>query len=171
MMTIEEQESEVIENEAPTEPNETDKIKELEEKVAEWEDKYKRLYAEFDNYQKRTTKEKDLRYSDAVIDTVLAFLPVADNLDRAIATEVESEEAKKVLEGVVLVKKQMLDTLSKLDVTEIKAVGEDFDPTLHNAVMHVEDENITENTVVEEFIKGYKYKDKVIRHSTVKVAN
>lgn len=169
---IEEQESEVIENEAPTEPNETDKIKELEEKVAEWEDKYKRLYAEFDNYQKRTTKEKDLRYSDAVIDTVLAFLPVADNLDRAIATEVESEEAKKVLEGVVLVKKQMLDTLSKLDVTEIKAVGEDFDPTLHNAVMHVEDENITENTVVEEFIKGYIYKnDRVVRHSMVKVAN
>lgn len=169
---IEEQESEVIENEAPTEPNETDKIKELEENVAEWEDKYKRLYAEFDNYQKRTTKEKDLRYSDAVIDTVLAFLPVADNLDRAIATEVESEEAKKVLEGVVLVKKQMLDTLSKLDVTEIKAVGEDFDPTLHNAVMHVEDENITENTVVEEFIKGYIYKnDRVVRHSMVKVAN
>ncbi len=169
---IEEQESEVTENEAPTEPNETDKIKELEEKVAEWEDKYKRLYAEFDNYQKRTTKEKDLRYSDAVIDTVEAFLPVADNLDRAIATEVETEEAKKVLEGVILVKKQMQDTLSKLDVTEIKAVGEDFDPNLHNAVMHVEDENITENTVVEEFIKGYIYKnERVVRHSMVKVAN
>lgn len=169
---VEEQAADVVENESPAETADENKIKELEEKLAEWEDKYKRLYAEFDNYQKRTTKEKDLRYSDAVIDTVLAFLPVADNLDRAIATEVESEEAKKVLDGVTLVKKQMLDTLSKLDVTEIKAVGEDFDPNLHNAVMHVEDENITENTVVEEFIKGYIYKnDRVVRHSMVKVAN
>lgn len=148
------------------------KIKELEEKVCEWEDKYKRLFAEFDNYQKRTAKEKDSRYADAVIDTVAAILEIADNLDRAIAIEVTSEEAKNVLEGVNLVRKQMNDTLSKLNVTEIKAVGEEFDPNLHNAVMHIEDEAITENTVVEEFLKGYIYKnERVVRHSMVKVAN
>ncbi len=150
----------------------SEKIKELEEKVLEWEDKYKRLFAEFDNYQKRTAKEKDLRYADAVIDTVAAILEVADNLDRAVAVEVSSDEAKNVLEGVNLVKKQMSDTLSKLNVTEIKAVGEEFDPNLHNAVMHIEDEAITENTVVEEFLKGYIYKnERVVRHSMVKVAN
>lgn len=149
-----------------------DKIKELEEKVCEWEDKYKRLYAEFDNYQKRTAKEKDARYADAVIDTVEAFLQVSDNLERAIAVEVTTEEAKNVLEGVILVKKQMTDTLTKLNVTEIAAVGEEFDPNLHNAVMHIEDEAVTENTVVEEFLKGYIYKnERVVRHSMVKVAN
>lgn len=145
---------------------------EQDAKIAELEDKYKRLYAEFDNYQKRTQKEKDARYADAVIDTVSAFLEIADNLERAIAVEVTSEEAQKVLDGVALVKKQMTDTLSKLNVTEIKAVGEEFDPNIHNAVMHVEDESVTDNTVVEEFLKGYIYKnERVVRHSMVKVAN
>ena len=148
------------------------KIDKLTEEVSEWEDKYKRLYAEFDNYQKRTAKEKDARYADAVIDTVAAFLEIADNLDRAVSIEVSTEEAQKVLDGVALVKKQMTDTLSKLNVTEIKAVGEEFDPNVHNAVMHIEDEGVTENTVVEEFLKGYIYKnERVVRHSMVKVAN
>lgn len=148
------------------------KIDELSQEISEWEDKYKRLYAEFDNYQKRTAKEKDARYADAVIDTVAAFLEIADNLDRAMAVEISNEEAQKVLDGVALVKKQMTDTLSKLDVTEIKAVGEEFDPNVHNAVMHIEDESVTENTVVEEFLKGYIYKnERVVRHSMVKVAN
>ena len=154
-------------------PEETvDREQELEAKVKELEEKYLRLYAEFDNYQKRTMKEKDARYADAVIDTVEAFLPVADNLERALAVEIESEEAKKVLTGVEMVAKQMKETLSKLDVTEIKALGEEFDPNLHNAVMHVEDETVTENTIVEEFMKGYIYKnERVVRHSMVKVAN
>lgn len=143
-----------------------------EDKIKEWEDKYMRLYAEFDNYQKRTSKEKDARYADAVIDTVAAFLPVADNLERAQGLEVESEEAKKVLEGVALVMKQFKDTLSKLDVSEIPAVGEEFNPNIHEAIMHIEDENKTENVIVEEFMKGYIYKkDRVVRHSMVKVAN
>ena len=143
-----------------------------EDKIKEWEDKYMRLYAEFDNYQKRTLKEKDARYADAVIDTVAAFLPVADNLERAQAIEVESEEAKNVLEGVALVMKQFKDTLAKLDVSEIPAVGEEFNPNIHEAIMHVEDENKTENVIVEEFMKGYIYKkDRVVRHSMVKVAN
>lgn len=161
------------EQEAVEEKNPLDEqIKELLEQVSQWEDKYKRLYAEFDNYQKRTAKEKDARYADAVIDTVACFLEVNDNLDRAIAVNVSTDEAKNVLEGVSLVKKQMTDTLSKLDVTQIKAVGEEFDPNLHNAVMHIEDEAITENTVVEEFLKGYIYKnERVVRHSMVKVAN
>ena len=158
-------------NETPVDETET-KITELEQKVKDWEDKYTSLYAEFDNYQKRTQKEKDARYSDAVIDTVGAFLEIADNLDRAVAIEVNSEEAQKVLDGVALVKKQMTDTLSKLNVTEIKAVGEEFDPNIHNAVMHIEDESVTDNTVVEEFLKGYIYKnERVVRHSMVKVAN
>ena len=158
-------------NETPVDETET-KITELDQKVKDWEDKYTRLYAEFDNYQKRTQKEKDARYADAVIDTVGAFLEIADNLDRAVAIEVNSEEAQKVLDGVALVKKQMTDTLSKLNVTEIKAVGEEFDPNIHNAVMHIEDESVTDNTVVEEFLKGYIYKnERVVRHSMVKVAN
>ena len=171
-------ENEVLEekqNEQTQEQPETpeaNREKELAEKVKDWEEKYVRLYAEFDNYQKRTMKEKDARYADAVIDTVEAFLPVADNLERALAVEVESEEAQKVLTGVEMVVKQMKETLSKLDVTEIKALGEEFDPNLHNAVMHVEDESVTENTIVEEFMKGYIYKDdRVVRHSMVKVAN
>ena len=171
-----EQEAVLEEEQTETAPDKKDeaceKIKELEEKLSESDDKYKRLYAEFDNYQKRTAKEKDARYADAVIDTVEAFLEVSDNLERAMAVEVESEDAKKVLEGVALVKKQMNDTLSKLNVTEIKAVGEEFDPNLHYAVMHIEDESITENTVEEEFLKGYIYKNEsVVRHSMVKVAN
>lgn len=174
---------EVLENEEVVEteeqPEETveiseeeKKISELEEKIKEQDEKYMLLFAEYDNYRKRTTKEKDARYADAVIDTVNEFLQVADNLERAVLVNVESEEAKNVLSGVELVKKQMADILTKLGVEEIKAVGEEFDPNLHNAVMHIEDENITENTVVEEFQKGYIYKkERVVRHSMVKVAN
>lgn len=143
-----------------------------EDKIKEWEDKYMRLFAEFDNFKKRTLKEKDARYADAVIDTVLAFLPVADSLERALAVEVENDEAKKVLEGVELVMKQFKDTLTKLEVSEIPAVGEEFNPHLHEAIMHIEDENKTENVIVEEFVKGYIYKnERVVRHSMVKVAN
>lgn len=143
-----------------------------EDKIKEWEDKYMRLFAEFDNFKKRTLKEKDARYADAVIDTVLAFLPVVDNLERALAVEVENDEAKKVLEGVELVMKQFKDTLTKLEVSEIPAVGEEFNPHLHEAIMHIEDENKTENVIVEEFVKGYIYKnERVVRHSMVKVAN
>lgn len=168
-----EEENQVVEEvtEEETEVTSEDKVSEIEAKLKEWEDKYMRLYAEYDNFQKRSKREKDARYADAVADVIGEMLPVADNLERALATEVESEDAKKVLEGVVMIKKQMDECLSKLDVSEIKAVGEEFDPNLHNAVMHVEDEAVTENTVVEEFMKGYQYKERVIRHSMVKVAN
>ena len=170
------QNEETAEAQAAEETGETDetgeKIAELEKKLKEWEDKYTRLYAEYDNYQKRSKREKDARYADAVVDVIAQILPVADNLDRALATEVESEDAKKVLDGVSMVKKQMNEILNKLEVSEIAAVGEEFDPNVHNAVMHIEDDSTADNTVVEEFMKGYKYKDdRVIRHSMVKVAN
>ena len=143
-----------------------------EEKYRELEDKYMRLCAEYDNYQKRTTREKEARYADAVIDTCAAFLPVLDNLSRALEVEVTSEDAVKVKAGVELVAKQMKDVLQKLDVTEIAAVGEEFDPNLHNAIQHTEDDTVTENTIVEEYMQGYTYKNgRVVRHSMVKVAN
>lgn len=156
------------ENEKPSKTKE----EELEEKLKEQTDKYVRLFAEYDNYQKRSQREKDARYGDAVIDTVSAILSIGDNLDRALAVEVSSEDAVKFKEGVELVKKEFDSVLEKLGVSEIKAEGEQFDPNLHNAVMHIEDETTDDNTVVEEFMKGYIYKDnRVIRHSMVKVAN
>ena len=143
-----------------------------EEKLKEQTEKYMRLYAEFDNFQKRSQREKDARYADAVIDTVAALLPVGDNIERALQTEVESEDAVKLKEGVEMIKKQFCEVLDKLGVSEIAALGEQFDPNVHNAIMHVEDETTEDNTVVEEFMRGYKYKDgRVVRHSMVKVAN
>ena len=142
------------------------------DKAKEWEDKYIRLYAEFDNYKKRTQREKDAIYADAVIDTVGELLAVADNIGRALDTEVTNEEAVKLREGVAMVHKQMIEILTKLGVTEIAALGEQFDPNVHNAVMHIEDETVDDNTVVEEFMKGYIYNGtRVVRHSMVKVAN
>ena len=162
------------EAEAPEEAVETEIVPNEPEKdlAKEWEDKYIRLFAEFDNFKKRSAREKDARYADAVIDTSCAMLDVLDNLQRALQTEVKSDEAKMFYDGVALVEKQMKEVLEKLNVTEIKAVGEQFDPNLHNAVMHIEDDSIDDNTVVEEFMKGYIYKDsRVVRHSMVKVAN
>lgn len=165
-------EEEVTQETPAEEVEEKDPEEELSEKLAESEDKYLRLFAEFENYKKRTQKEKDARYADAVIDAVAEILPVLDNLDRALAVEVTSEDAKSFKEGVEMTKKQMLDSLTKLGVTEIKALGEEFNPNLHNAVMHIEDDAVTENTVVEEFMKGYIYNnERVVRYSMVKVAN
>lgn len=169
-----EEEKKQEEIESPEEAVESEVVPDEPEKdmAKEWEDKYVRLFAEFDNFKKRSAREKDARYADAVIDTTAAMLDVLDNLQRALQTEVQSEEAKKFYDGVALVEKQMKEVLAKLNVTEIKAVGEQFDPNLHNAVMHIEDESTDDNTVVEEFMKGYIYKDtRVVRHSMVKVAN
>ncbi|MCI5605111.1 MAG: nucleotide exchange factor GrpE [Clostridia bacterium] len=171
---------EIIEETEETEQNEAaeeaepekSKEEELEEKLKEQTDKYMRLYAEYDNFQKRSQREKDARYADAVIDAVAALLPIGDNLERALQTEVESEDAVKLKEGVEMVMKQFDESLAKLGVKPISAQGEQFDPNLHNAVMHIEDETIDDNTVVEEFMKGYIYNDsRVVRHSMVKVAN
>lgn len=154
---------------AETEMTEEDKLR---EQLKEQNDKYIRLLAEYDNYQKRTQKEKAARYADAVIDTVEKLLPIGDNLERALKTEVSTEEAVKFKEGVEMVMKQFTDCLEKLGVTPIKAEGEQFDPNLHNAVMHVDDDSVDDNTIVEDFMRGYIYKnERVVRHSMVKVAN
>ena len=131
-------------------------------------DKYLRLMAEYDNYRKRSQKEKEGLYGDIKSDTVSKFLPVYDNLARALAQSTEDEAYRK---GVEMIMNQFNTTLEKLGVSRIESLGQKFDPSLHNAVMHVEDEEAGENIVVEEFQKGYTYKDFVVRHSMVKVAN
>ena len=144
----------------------------LQKELDELNDKYLRLMSEYANYQTRTAKEKAARYADAMVDAVAELLPIGDNLERALKTEVSTEEAVKFKEGIEMVMKQFNDCLERLGVTPIKAEGEQFDPNIHNAIMHIEDETIDDNTVVEEFMKGYMYKgDRVVRHSMVKVAN
>ena len=131
-------------------------------------DQFVRLTAEYDNYRKRTTKEKDNIYQDAKADTVKPFLDVYDNLLRGAAQFAEDDPNRQ---GMELICKQFVDVLGKLGVTEIEAMGKPFDPERHNAVMHVEDEEIEESTVVEVFQKGFIMGDKVLRFSMVKVAN
>lgn len=130
-------------------------------------DKHLRTLAEYENYKRRTQKEKDETYVNAQADTVSKLLPVLDNLERALATE----EASPFKDGIEMIVKQLLETLEKMGVTEIEAVGKEFDPNLHSAVMHIEDEELGANIIAEEFQKGYMLKDKVIRYSMVKVAN
>ena len=142
----------------------------IEKWATELNDKYLRLMAEFDNFKKRSQKEKEDLFKLVVCDCVAGFLPVLDNLDRAVVAGAETED-KGLLDGVKLVQKQFFDTLTALGVEEIKTVGEEFNPELHNAVMHVEDSEVGANIIVEEFMKGYIYKGKVIRHSMVKSAN
>ncbi|NLM57836.1 MAG: nucleotide exchange factor GrpE [Clostridium sp.] len=147
---------------------------ELEEKSKKCEEYFnmlQRTAAEFDNYKKRTAKEKESIYTDATVDVIAAFLPVVDNIERAIAAFSNEIDAASLKEGVDLVYRQFKDVMGKLGVEEIKSVGEKFDPNLHNAVMHVEDPEYDESVIIEEFQKGYILKDRVIRYSMVKVAN
>ena len=153
--------------EAPAEEKKPEE-KAVSEEMALLNDKYLRICAEYDNYRKRTQKEKDNLYGDIRANVITSFLPVYDNLTRALAAATTDEAYRK---GVELIMNQFNATMEKLGVTEIKAVGEKFDPSVHNAVMHVNDETKGENEVVEEFQKGFKIGDKVIRFSMVKVAN
>jgi molecular chaperone GrpE len=141
------------------------------ERCGEYLDRFQRTAAEFDNFKKRTAKEKEALYDDAVCDVIREFLPVIDNLERAQNAVSAESSAQSLKDGVELVLKQFRETLKKIGVEEIKAVNETFDPMLHNAVMHVEDESLGHSVVVEEFQKGYIFKDRVIRYSMVKVAN
>ena len=136
--------------------------------MAQQEDKYLRLAAEYDNYRKRTQREKESIYGDAKADTIKPFLAVYDNLERGIAQYAEEDVHRQ---GLELIAKQFMEVLGKLGVTEIEALGKPFDPEKHNAVMHVEDEAIEESTVVEVFQKGFAIGEKVLRFSMVKVAN
>ncbi len=145
------------------------KLKEAEEQLAKQKDILLRTAAEYDNYRKRTSREKQSAYQDATADAVKEFLPVADNLERALEQkECSVEDLRK---GVEMVEKQMQDALKKLGVTTMGKEGEAFDPTLHSAVAHVEDEKAGENTVAKVFQKGYKIGDRVVRHAMVQVAN
>lgn len=138
------------------------------DELKEEKDKYLRLMAEYDNFRKRSTRERENIYTDVRVDTVTKFLPVYDNLERAMATETADEAYKK---GVEMTFNQLKEVLKKLGVEEIEAEGKTFDPAMHNAVMHVEDDSYGENIIVQEFQKGFKLGDKVIRFSMVKVAN
>lgn len=145
-------------------------ILELQKKLAEESDKYVRLCAEYDNFRKRTAKEREGIYTDAYCDALSQLLPVLDNLDRA-AQFGEAENESPLAKGLELTRKSFVETLEKMGVHEIEALGKQFDPNIHNAVMHVDDEEFGENEVVEVFMKGYAKGDKVLRHSMVKVAN
>ena len=140
-------------------------------KIEELEDKVKRQLAEFENFRNRTEKEKSRMYEFGARDVIEKMLPVVDNFERGLAAIPEEEKGGPVASGMEMIYKQMMTTLEGLGVTPIDALNKPFDPNFHNAVMHVEDEEIEESTVVEEFQRGYIYKDHVIRYSMVKVAN
>lgn len=147
---------------------EEDAVNEAEAKAAEYLDRWQRLMAEFDNYRKRSEKEKADSYDYAVSNTVAEMLPIIDNFERAL--KVESSD-KALYAGVEMIYKQIMGVLEKLHVTPIEAIGKEFDPNFHNAIMHIDDESLGENIIAEELQKGYVFKEKVIRHSLVKVAN
>ena len=163
---INEKLEEVAEEVAEEVVEEVEKVEEVDIEK-ELNDKYLRLMAEFDNFKKRTAREKTQIYTSAVADVIEAIVPVIDNFERAVA-----DKDNVSYDGIVLIKRQFDEILEKIGVKVIEAVGKPLNPEVHNAVMHVEDETVEgENIIVEEFSKGYIYKDKVIRHSTVKVAN
>ncbi len=145
------------------------KIKELESAAAETDDRYKRVLAEYDNFRKRSQKEKETVYSDGVADAVMGLVPVFDNL--MYAEKYTGADPDKFAEGVKLIIDSFPAALDKMGVTAFGEAGETFDPEIHNAVMHVEDDGYGEGEIVEVLQKGYKYRDRVIRHAMVKVAN
>lgn len=146
-------------------------LEKKDEQIAQLTDQWRRTMAEFDNYRKRTDKEKATMYGMGVKDVVEKILPVVDNFERGLAHVAEDQMEDTFVQGMQAIYKQFITTLEALDVKAIEAVGQPFDPNFHNAVMHVEDDSLGENIVAEEFQKGYLYKDIVIRHSMVKVAN
>ena len=163
-------------SETPQEPEEETVEESLEEKLAKAEqeakdnfDKYLRKAAEFDNFRRRTNAEKAGMYSNGVRETVEKLLPVIDNFERAV--EMSDDKESSLYKGVEMILKQFLEITASLGVEEIPALGEPFDPNVHSAVMHIEDESCDENVIVEVFQKGYKLGDRVIRPSMVKVAN
>lgn len=149
-------------------------VLQLEEKTRQC-DEYlsalQRAAAEFDNFRKRTAREKEGLYADTVCEVLTKFLPILDNMERALLVSEEDSSKNSFREGVEMIFRQLGDVLKAFGVETIESIGKEFDPELHNAVMHIEDEDHGASQVVEEFQKGYKLKDKVLRHSMVKVAN
>ncbi len=143
-------------------------IEELNKKLLEANDKYLRTVAEYDNFRKRSQKEKEAIFSDSKTDIIGKFLPVIDNFERAASAETDLESYKK---GIEMTVNQLLDVFKSLGVEAYGEKGEEFDPNIHNGVMHVDDETLGENVISDVYMKGYKIGDKVIRHATVIVAN
>ena len=177
---FEEAAEEAVEEEAEAEASEAASDSDDSKKIRELEDRYVRLFAEYDNFRKRTSKEKDDLYASAVVEVTKQWLSVLDNIDRALdaakalaADEAEeTEKEDKMLQGLELIKKQAQDVLAKINVTEIECErGTAFDPNLHEAVMHTEDDSLGENQIAQVFQKGYILKDRVVRHAVVQVAN
>ena len=142
-----------------------------DEKIDELNDKLRRSMAEFDNYRKRTDKEKSAMYEIGAKDVIEKILPIVDNFERGLNTIPEDAKGTAFAEGMEKIYKQFVKTLDDLGVKPIEAVGKPFDPNFHNAVMHVEDENLGENVVAAELQKGYTYKESIVRHSMVQFAN
>ena len=148
-----------------------DLIKEKDQQIGELTDKYQRLMAEFENVRKRTAKEFVQRYDMGAMGVLEKLLPVVDNFERGLQAVAEEEKDSPFVQGIEQIYNQLMGTLDELGVKAMDAEGKEFDANLHNAVMHVEDEEAGENVVVEELQKGYMYKESVLRHSMVKVAN
>ena len=142
-----------------------------DEKIEELTDRLTRQMAEFDNFRKRTDREKSQMYEGGAKDVIDKILPVVDNFERGLGAVTEEEKEDPFVKGMEQIYKQLMTTLEGIGVKPIEAVGNEFDPDFHNAVMHVEDEEVGENIILEEFQKGYMYRDSVVRHSMVKVAN
>ena len=148
-----------------------DKKDKKDEKIAELNDRLIRQIAEFDNFRKRTEKEKSQMYEIGAKDIIDKILPVIDNFERGLAVVPEDKKEDSFVQGMEMIYKQFMTTLESAGVKVIEAVGQEFNPDFHNAVMHVEDDEVGENIVVEEFQKGYMYRESVVRYSMVKVAN
>lgn len=145
------------------------KIEDLENEILRQKDMFVRMAAEYDNYRKRSERDRINAYSSALSDAIKTILPVVDSLSRAATVDVEDVESYK--KGLFLVDQQLKDALDKLGVKSFGKVGDIFDPNIHNAISHVEDESLEKNSIVEVFQEGYKAKDRIIRHAVVKTAN
>lgn len=175
----EEEQKELKPEEAEPEPSEEQKkieeltaqLEEAQKQSADYLDRLRRSMAEFDNFRKRTIKEKEQEKVKGVLEVISTVLPLLDNFERALAAIPEAEKQNATAKGVEMMYQQFVGGLKAIGVEEIPALGEPFDPNKHNAVTHIEDETMDENIVCEVFQKGYSYKDQVVRYSMVKVAN
>ncbi|MCA1063461.1 nucleotide exchange factor GrpE [Rossellomorea sp. AcN35-11] len=169
-----EENSEVVEEVFAEEPQveeqqESDELSQLEEKLNDSENRYLRLRADFDNFRRRVNVESEAKEKYRAQGLITDILPALDNFERALNIEADNDQTKTLLQGMEMVHRSIVEALKKEGVEPIEAVGQEFDPHLHQAVMQIEDENFESNVVVEEFQKGYKLKDRVIRPSMVKV--
>lgn len=174
-LALEDEQTEAVENKQTEQADEflsdgavDNPVSKLELALKESENKYMRMLAEYDNFRKRSKKEQEAVYGNAFAQGIASFLPVLDNIGRAVDQECTDEKYK---EGILLIDKQLKELYGKLGIEEFGNVGEDFNPELHNAVMHIDDENLPANSIADVFQKGYKMGDRIIRIAMVKVAN